>query len=77
MLTATAILIEASMSFIGLGIQPPEPAWGSMLFYANKYINKSLTYALGPIFTIFLVVLSLNLLGDALRDWLDPQKKHR
>ena len=77
MLTATAILIEASMSFIGLGIQPPDPAWGSMLFYANKYINKSLTYALGPILTIFLVVLSLNLLGDALRDWLDPKSKNR
>lgn len=76
MLTATAILIEAGMSFLGLGIQPPEPAWGSMLFYANKYINSNICYVLSPTFTIFLVVLSINLLGDALRDKLDPKKKN-
>lgn len=76
MLTATAILIEAGMSFLGLGIQPPEPAWGSMLFYANKYINSNLCYILAPTFTIFIVVLSINLLGDALRDKLDPKKKN-
>lgn len=76
MLTATAILIEAGMSFLGLGIQPPDPAWGSMLFYANKYINSNIWYVLSPTFTIFLVVLSINLLGDALRDKLDPKKKN-
>lgn len=75
MLTATAILIEAGMSFLGLGILPPEPAWGSMLFYANKYINSNIWYILAPTFTIFFVVLSINLLGDALRDKLDPKKK--
>lgn len=75
MLTATAILIEAGMSFLGLGIRPPEPAWGSMLFYANKYISSNIWYILSPTFTIFLVVLSINLLGDALRDKLDPKKK--
>ena len=75
MLTATAILIEAGMSFLGLGLEPPAPAWGSMLFYANKYVNTSLSYVLSPTFTIFLVVLSINLLGDALRDKLDPKKK--
>lgn len=75
MLTATAILIEAGMSFLGLGIRPPEPAWGSMLFYANKYIDANIWYILSPTFTIFLVVLSINLLGDALRDKLDPKKK--
>ena len=75
MLTATAILIEAGMSFLGLGLEPPAPAWGSMLFYANKYVNSSLSYVLSPTFTIFLVVLSINLLGDALRDKLDPKKK--
>jgi peptide/nickel transport system permease protein len=76
MLTATAILIEAGMSFLGLGLQPPAPAWGSMLFYANKYINSNVSYILSPTFTIFLVVLSINLLGDALRDILDPKKKN-
>ena len=75
MLTATAILIEAGMSFLGLGLEPPAPAWGSMLFYANKYVNSSISYVLSPTFTIFLVVLSINLLGDALRDILDPKKK--
>lgn len=75
MLTATAILIEAGMSFLGLGLEPPAPAWGSMLFYANKYVNSSISYVLSPTFTIFLVVLSINLLGDALRDKLDPKKK--
>jgi len=75
MLTATAILIEAGMSFLGLGLEPPAPAWGSMLFYANKYVNNSLSYVLSPTFTIFLVVLSINLLGDALRDKLDPKKQ--
>ncbi len=76
MLTATAILIEAGMSFLGLGLQPPAPAWGSMLFYANKFVNSNISYILGPTFTIFLVVLSINLLGDALRDKLDPKKKN-
>lgn len=75
MLTATAILIEAGMSFLGLGLEPPAPAWGSMLFYGNKYVGSSLSYVLSPTFTIFLVVLSINLLGDALRDKLDPKKK--
>lgn len=75
MLTATAILIEAGMSFLGLGLEPPAPAWGSMLYYANKYVHSSLSYVLSPTMTIFLVVLSINLLGDALRDALDPKKK--
>ncbi|WP_082989359.1 ABC transporter permease [Christensenella intestinihominis] len=74
LLAATAMLIEAGMSFLGLGIQPPEPAWGSMLFYANQYINQSITYIIVPTVTIFLVVLSVNLLGDAMRDWFDPMK---
>ncbi|MCI8417398.1 MAG: ABC transporter permease [Lachnospiraceae bacterium] len=74
LLTATAILSEAGMSFLGLGIQPPEPAWGSMLFYANQYLNQSIVYMLIPTFTIFLVVLSVNVFGDALRDWFDPMK---
>ncbi len=75
MLTATAILIEAGMSFLGLGLEPPAPAWGSMLYDAKGFIADSLSYILSPTMTIFLVVLSINLLGDALRDKLDPKKK--
>lgn len=71
---ASAILIEASMSFLGLGIQPPTPAWGSMLSYAKNYIDKSILYILVPTAMIFITVLAINLLGDALREWLDPTK---
>lgn len=73
--TASAILVEASLSFLGLGIQPPDPAWGSMLSYAKQYIGKSTTYILVPAITIFLVVLAINLLGDELREWLDPMRQ--
>lgn len=71
---ASAILIEAGMSFLGLGIQPPAPAWGSMLSYAKSYINKSTIYIIAPTVMIFLTVLSINLLGDSLREWLDPTR---
>ncbi len=74
LLTATAILIEAGMSFMGLGIQPPEPAWGSMLFYSQLYIDQALWYVFSPAVCIFLVVLSINFFGDALRDYFDPMK---
>jgi peptide/nickel transport system permease protein len=74
LVAATAILMEAGMSFLGLGIQPPTPSWGSMLSYANQYLNHSITYIMVPTCTIFIVVLCVNLLGDALRDWLDPMK---
>jgi peptide/nickel transport system permease protein len=75
LLTAEAILIEAGMSFLGLGIQPPQPAWGSMLSYSQIYLAQAPWYALAPGVTIFLVVLCINLLGDALRDYFDPVKK--
>ncbi len=77
LLTAVAILIEAGMSFMGLGIQPPEPAWGSMLFYSQMYIDSALWYVLSPAACIFLVVLSINFFGDALRDLFDPMKNNR
>lgn len=73
--TASAILVEASLSFLGLGIAPPQPAWGSMLFYARKYIDRSTIYILVPAAAIFLVVLAINLLGDELREWLDPMRQ--
>ncbi|MCI8525366.1 MAG: ABC transporter permease [Oscillospiraceae bacterium] len=73
--TASAILVEASLSFLGLGIRPPAPAWGSMLSYAKQYIDRSTTYILVPAAAIFLVVLAINLLGDELREWLDPTRQ--
>lgn len=73
--TASAILIEASLSFLGLGIRAPAPAWGSMLSYAKQHIEQSSTYILVPAITIFLVVLSINLLGDELRERLDPTRQ--
>ena len=73
--TASAILIEASLSFLGLGIKPPDPAWGSMLSYAKQYIDQSATYILVPAITIFQVVLAINLLGDELRERLDPTRQ--
>lgn len=73
--TASAILIEAGLSFLGLGIRAPAPAWGSMLSYAKQYIDQSSTYILVPAITIFLVVLAINLLGDELRERLDPTRQ--
>jgi len=73
--TASAILIEASLSFLGLGIKPPDPAWGSMLSYAKQYIDQSAPSILVPDITICLVVLATNLLGDELRERLDPTRQ--
>lgn len=70
---ANAILIEASLSFIGLGIQPPTPSWGSMLNRARAHYLLYPHEALFPGLAITVIVLSLNLLGDGLRDALDPR----
>ena len=71
---ATAIIAEASLSFLGLGQQPPAPSWGSMLNTAQRFLTQSPWLAVWPGLAIFLVVLSFNLLGDALRDALDPRE---
>jgi peptide/nickel transport system permease protein len=70
---AAAIIAEASLSFLGLGQQPPFPSWGSMLNAAQRFLTSAPWMAIWPGLAIFLVVLSLNLLGDGLRDALDPQ----
>lgn len=75
LLTANAILLEAGLSFLGLGIQPPAPSWGGMLSYAKAYVDSTINYILAPTAAIFLVVLSINLIGDALRDALDPKSR--
>ena len=73
---AGAILNTAGLSFIGLGIKPPEPEWGSMLSAGRDYIRTSPYLTLIPGIFIVITVLSLNLLGDGLRDALDPKLKN-
>ena len=70
---AAAVIAEASLSFLGLGQQPPAPSWGSMLNTAKNYIENAPWMAIWPGVSIFLLVLSFNLLGDGLRDALDPR----
>ena len=70
---AAAIIAEASLSFLGLGQQPPAPSWGSMLNTAKNFVENSPWMAIWPGVSIFLLVLSFNLLGDGLRDALDPR----
>jgi peptide/nickel transport system permease protein len=70
---AAAVIAEASLSFLGLGQQPPAPSWGSMLNTAKNYVEQAPWMAVWPGLSIFLLVLSFNLLGDGLRDALDPR----
>jgi peptide/nickel transport system permease protein len=72
---ATAIIAEASLSFLGLGQQPPAPSWGSMLNTAQRFLTNAPWMAIWPGLAIFLAVLSFNILGDGLRDALDPKER--
>ncbi len=72
---ASAIISEASLSFLGVGVPPEIPTWGTMLADARIYISTAWWLALFPGLCIFLTVLGINLLGDALRDLLDPRLK--
>jgi peptide/nickel transport system permease protein len=72
---ATAIIAEASLSFLGLGQQPPAPSWGSMLNTAQRFLTNAPWMAIWPGLAIFLVVLSFNMVGDGLRDALDPKER--
>jgi len=71
------ILAEATLSFLGLGIQPPNPSWGSMVAVGNRYLQTAPWISLVPGTAIFLTVMSINLLGDGLRDALDPYLRNR
>ncbi len=71
-----AILSEASLSFLGLGAQPPEPSWGSMLSTGRGFMTFAPWTAFGPGMAIFIAVLGFNILGDGLRDVLDPRMKN-
>ncbi len=70
---ATAILAEAALSYLGLGTQPPQPSWGRMLNEAQSMMFQEWTLAIWPGLAIALSVLGLNLMGDGLRDLLDPK----
>ncbi len=71
---ASAVIAEASLSFLGLGQQPPAPSWGSMLNTAKNYVDHAPWMAVWPGAAIFMLVLAFNLLGDGLRDALDPRQ---
>lgn len=72
---AAAIIAEAALSFLGLGQQPPAPSWGSMLNAAQRFLTSAPWMAIWPGLAIFMVVLSFNLVGDGLRDALDPKAR--
>lgn len=72
---ASAILSTAALSFLGLGVQPPSPEWGAMLSGGRNYLRDALHLTLFPGLAIVITILSLNLLGDGLRDALDPRLK--
>jgi peptide/nickel transport system permease protein len=70
----TAILTEAGLSFLGLGVRPPTPSWGNLILEGTKYYRSAPWLVLYPGFLIMLTILSFNLLGDGLRDALDPRE---
>ncbi|MDO5349820.1 MAG: ABC transporter permease [Lachnospiraceae bacterium] len=72
---ASAILSTASLSFIGLGVQPPDPEWGAMLSSGRNFLRDAVHLTLFPGLAIVITILALNLLGDGLRDALDPRLK--
>jgi peptide/nickel transport system permease protein len=73
LLVASAIVVEAALSFLGLGIEPPAPSWGSMLKVGYQYMQQALWLSIAPGIAIFVTVLAFNLLGDGLRRALDPR----
>ena len=74
---SSSIIAEASLSFLGLGAQPPTPSWGGMLNAARTYMEINPWMAIAPGLAIMLIVLGLNFLGDGLRDVLDPRLRER
>ena len=72
---SSAVLTESALSFLGLGIQPPHPSWGSMLSESRSTMELAPWTAVFPALFIFLTILSFNILGDSLRDILDPKLK--
>ncbi len=77
LMVAQAIIVEAALSFLGLGVEPPQASWGSMLRSGYQYMERAPGLSLFPGAAIFITVLSLNLLGDGLRLALDPRLRER
>jgi peptide/nickel transport system permease protein len=72
---AELIIAESSLSFLGLGVQPPTPSWGGMLSQGREYLTSGWWLGVFPGLAIILTVLGINLFGDALRDAMDPRLK--
>lgn len=75
LLTAESILIESGLSYLGLGVQPPTPTWGNMLFDGRRFMDAAWWLSTWPGIAIFVTVLSLNLAGDVLRDLSEPRTR--
>jgi ABC-type dipeptide/oligopeptide/nickel transport system permease subunit len=73
---AQVIIVESFLSFLGLGVQPPTPAWGNMLGEGRLYMLNAWWIATFPGLAIFVTTLTINLMGNSLRDWLDPHMKY-
>jgi len=69
-----AILVEAALSYLGLGAQPPDPTWGNMIQEAQAYLNRVPTFSVFPGVFITLIVLGMNFFADGLQDALDPRR---
>jgi peptide/nickel transport system permease protein len=74
---ATTVLLEATLSFLGIGVQPPQPSWGNIIFESQSYFQAAPWLVFIPGFIILLTALAFNLVGDALRDILDPTQRGR
>lgn len=74
---STTVLLEATLSFLGVGVQPPTPSWGNIIFESQTYFTSAVWLVLFPGLAIIFLALSFNLVGDALRDELDPSLKGR
>jgi peptide/nickel transport system permease protein len=72
---AYAALLESALSFLGLGAQPPQPSWGNMLNEGRGFVYQAPWLGIAPGAALFLTVMGFNLVGDGLRDWLDPRLK--
>lgn len=77
LLTAESILVESGLSYLGLGVQPPTPSWGNMLFEGRRFMDSAWWISVWPGVAIFVTVLCLNLVGDVLRDLFDPRSRAR
>jgi peptide/nickel transport system permease protein len=77
LLLPIAILVEATLSFLGLGVQPPTPSWGAMLSAGRAYMEIAPWLTIFPGVAIAIIVLSVNLLGDAAQDWANPRLRRR